>query len=203
MLDAIIQALRERCHTFSGASGSARIAGAAEFARVAEDASLPVPAAYVLPREEKPATAVTCTGYRQPVQAHFAVVVVLPAADRRGQGAAVAVESVRDDLFRALLGWEPPGYGPIVYEGGELLSVDRARLWWQFTFSAAYQITEDETWLAVTHRDRPLLETVRIGLDATANDPETEPCGKPDGYPERWLQLHFDASAQDARENQK
>lgn len=139
----IIAALKTRCASFGG-----RVAGAAEYKRLPEAANLDMPAAYVIPLDENPDAVQSHNGYRQVVRDSVAVVVVLAnTADERGQGSITSVRAIRTELWAALLGWEPDAdHGRIEYEGGQLLDLDRARLYYQFEFAAETEIIESDTW---------------------------------------------------------
>lgn len=185
-LTLVVQALRARCPSFAQ-----RIAGAAQFKVLPEAAQLAVPAGFVVPLDDTVEPNQSLNGYRQPVQDSFAVIVALPnTVDERGQASAASVHSLRLELFKALLGWQPEAdYDGIVYEGGQLLAMDRARLWYQFEFSAGFEIGADdignvETWQAQELAALPMLEEVKFTLDAyDPADPNVAPHG-PDGRPE-------------------
>lgn len=137
-LEPIIAALRQRCAgTFVD-----RIAGAAQFTYLKENVSLPVPFAFVIPLDDNPSPSKAQNSVRQELQDSFAVVVAINnVVDEKGQNAAHTVDSIRALLWSALLGWQPSDrYDGIEYEGGQLLALDRARLWYQFEFSAAMEI---------------------------------------------------------------
>jgi len=168
-LDLIIAALRLRCPSFAG-----RIAGAAQFQLLSEKTNLLVPCAYVIPLDDNPDENRSATGYRQRITDAFAVIVALGnTADERGQGAATAVHALRRELWKALLGWQiNDDYDGIEYGGGNLLGLDRARLWYQFEFSAAFEIGSDDTadpdtWQAIDLAALPAL--TEIHLDDVAN----------------------------------
>lgn len=163
MLDEVIAALRDRCPTFAK-----RVAGAAEFNALSENAKLAVPAAYVLPLDDKPGDANTNAGFRQTLRDSFGVVVALDnQADQRGQKATSdAVRVIRPELFRALLGWDPDDdHGPITYEGGQLQDMNRSVLWYRFEFGADTVIEQADTYAGKVIDDAPALETVTITLD--------------------------------------
>lgn len=185
-LTLVVQALRARCPSFSQ-----RFAAAAQFKVLPEGAQLAVPAGFVVPLDDTAEPNQSQNGYRQPVQDSFAVIVALPnTVDERGQASAASVHSLRLELFKALLGWQPEAdYDGIVYEGGQLLAMDRARLWYQFEFSAGFEIGADdignvETWQAQELAALPMLEEIKFTLDAyDPADPNVAPHG-PDGRPE-------------------
>jgi hypothetical protein len=182
-LNLLIQALRQRCPSFSN-----RVAGAAEFKRLPENSTLPVPAAFVIPLDDEPEINRSQTGYRQIIRDVFAVVVVLSnVADERGQAAGTALHDIRAELFRALLGWNPePEYDCIEYEGGQLLGMDRSRLFYQFEFGADFEIGSDdvgtpETWQTLELAELGGFEEAKIDIDCIdPSDPNLQSPG-PDG----------------------
>lgn len=170
-LDLIIQELRARCPSFAG-----RVAGAAEFKPLPEAAHLPLPAAYVLPMDDAPEQNRSQTGYLQTVRDGFAVVVALSnAADERGQAASYnAVHALRAEIFRGLLGWTPSAdYGPIEYEGGGLLRLDRAVLYYQFEFAAEFELQTSDTRQGADLDALPAFTEAQINVDAI--DPMADP----------------------------
>lgn len=182
-LNLLIQALRQRCPSFQN-----RVAGAAEFKRLPENSTLPVPAAFVIPLDDEPEINRSQTGYRQIIRDVFAVVVVLSnVADERGQAAGTALHDIRAELFRALLGWNPePEYDGIEYEGGQLLGMDRSRLFYQFEFGADFEIGSDdvgtpETWQTLELAELGGFEEAKIDIDCIdPSDPNLQSPG-PDG----------------------
>jgi len=181
-IDLIIAALRLRCPSFAG-----RVAGAAQFQLLPEKTNLPVPCAYVIPLDDRADENRSSTGYRQTITDAFAVIVALDnTADERGQAASGNVHAIRRELFKALLGWEvSDDYGGVEYAGGELLDIDRARLWYQFEFSAAFEIGSDDvsdpdTWQTIDLASLPAL--TEIHLDDVANPADiSEETPTPDG----------------------
>jgi hypothetical protein len=177
-LTTVISAVKARCASFGS-----RVAGAAEFKVLPEAANLTVPAAYVLPLDDNPGQNRSSTGYRQPLRESFAVVVVLSnTSDERGQAAVASVHSLRAELWAALLGWQHDAdAGPLEYEGGSLLHLDRARLYYQFEFGADIEIGIAQTWQGASLAALPDLTEVQIKVDAIDPfDPNTGTSG-PDG----------------------
>lgn len=142
-LEIIIAALRERCPSFGG-----RIAGAAQFKTLPENAALPVPCAFVIPLDDNPGESKAQNSVRQELNDSFAVIVALSTTgDEKGQSAAHSIHAIRTELWAAQLGWRPSDdYDGITYEGGHLLAIDRARVWYQFEFSAAMEICPSDGW---------------------------------------------------------
>jgi len=166
-LNTVIAQLRARVPAFAN-----RVAGAVNFKILPEASNLQVPAAYVIPMDESPERNESRNGYRQTVREGFAVIVALSnAADERGQGAAMSVHEMRRLLFSALLGFVPgEEYGAIEYDGGSLLHMDRARLYFQFEFVVDYEIGEADTWLAV--RDSELPDWHGLDIDVDIAEPD-------------------------------
>lgn len=162
MIDAIITALKARAASFGG-----RVAGAAEYKRLPETANLAVPAAYVIPMDDDAGEQSSQNGYRQTVTDTFAVVVVLSnTPDERGQTAITGKDAIRAELWTALLAWQPDAeHGPIEYAGGQLLDLDRARLYYQFEFSAETEIRETDTHQAVANAALPAFVDMQIEVD--------------------------------------
>lgn len=177
-LDLVIQQLRARAPMFGQ-----RVAGAANFKVLPETAKLDVPAAYVIPLSEEPAAAASQNGYRQQVRDQLAVVVVLSnLAEERGQTAASSLEAVRVALFKALLGWQPTkDYDAMEFEGGQLLHLDRARMYYQFEFAAGWEIGTSDTWIAARDEELPPFEGLNVRVDMRQPfDKNRAPIG-PDG----------------------
>lgn len=185
-LDLVIQALRQRCPSFAG-----RVAGAAEFRVLPESQQLAVPCAFVVPLDDNPDPNRSSNGYRQTIEDGFAVVVALSnSADERGQTSVTSIHDMRAELWRALLGWcVEPDYSGIEYDGGSVVQLDRARLWYQFEFVAAFEIAGDDignpdTWQAQELAAADDFTSVKFTLDAIdPHDPNAGPSG-PDGQPE-------------------
>lgn len=181
MIDVIIAALRARATSFGG-----RIAGAAEYKRLPETANLTVPAAYIIPMDDEAGGQESKNGYQQTVRDSFAVVVVLSnTPDERGQSSITSTLAIRAELWAALLAWAPDAsHGPIVYEGGQLLDLDRARLYYQFEFSAETEILEEDTWQKTANAALGAFIDMNITVDAIDPfDPNRGATG-PDGTAE-------------------
>lgn len=162
-LEPIIAALRARCPTFSN-----RVAGAADFKPLPETASLAVPCAFVIPLDDNPQESMAMNSVRQVLKDSFAVVVAISnTADEKGQGSAASVHTYRAALWAALLGWRPDlRYDGITYEGGQLLSLDRARIWYQFEFGALMEIEPSDGWQEIELGQLPHFDGATIKVDA-------------------------------------
>lgn len=144
----IVAHLRQYCPSFSG-----HVAGGIDFEAIAASAKLSRPSGYVIPVGDKAGVNDVQTGIRQQISDKFDVVVVLDTQDERGQEAADLVHVFRAELWRALVGWSPgPEYDLIEYEGGELISINRNRTLYRFSFASDFQLGRNtpeqpaETW---------------------------------------------------------
>lgn len=183
--DVIIAHLRARCPTFAQ-----RVAGAAEYAAARESTALAVPFAFVIPVDDEPEPNAAENGISQRLVETFGVVVAVSnATDERGQASAKAIHQVRAELWAALLGWRPtPQHGLIAYEGGNLLGLDRARMWWQFEFSTDFYIDDSDGWLQAQQQALPRFEGADIKVDVI--DPIAQPRPGPDGRTEFEAQVN-------------
>ena len=182
MLSPIIAAMRDRCASFAN-----RVAGAADYDALEENTRVVVPAAFVVPLDDRPEAVVSGSNdYRQVMEDGFRVVVLLSnTADQRGQEAYDQVATIRRELWAALLGWEPDqDHNAIEYRGGALIARSRAFLIWGFDFAAMTEITEADTYNATEVAALPDLTTVEIDLDAVdpadANVTSPGPDGRSD-----------------------
>lgn len=178
-LEPIVEALRTRCPAFSN-----RVSGAAQFKMLPESVSMPLPCAFVIPLDDSPGDSQSQNSVRQVLTDSFAVIVAVSnVADEKGQTGASSLHSLRASLWSALLGWRPSQrYDGITYEGGQMLSLDRARIWYQYEFGALMEIEPadgyQETELAaLPHFDGG---TIRVDAIDPAADPNVQYPG-PDG----------------------
>lgn len=185
-LTPIINALRQRCPSFQR-----RFAGAAEWAGLTVEEAPPMPAAYVVPLREDASDNESVNSYYQTITNTFGVIVLVDnAADIRGQGATARLDSLRPELFKALLSWhqEPKDeFSEIVYQGGSLLYMDDARLSFQFEFSYETYLDFFDTYQKVELEELPDFE----GMDVDVDQIEPSATGKPDGKPEAHLKVEF------------
>lgn len=179
-LSLIVKALRAWAPGFGQ-----RVLSAPQFKPIPENQHLDVPAAYVMPWEDAPDGKDNASpgGYRQTVSDGFSVLVVVD--NRAGEYSPAAADQVHDlraEIWAALLGWEPSDdYDEIVYQGGGIEYVDRARLYYRLDFSARTEIEVGQTRHAAVIAALPALEVVGISLDAIdPADPNRAAIG-PDG----------------------
>jgi hypothetical protein len=150
LLSATIEHLRRNVPALGG-----RIAGAADYvtALQSDNATMPLPAGYVLPLDQEANGNLVMVGLEQVVTRTFGVVVEFAtAADRRGQAPAMRYDEIQEQLCRALLLWQPqaaiggPGTGRVpnhqgfYLAGGRMLDFNRARLFYQWEFALDWQL---------------------------------------------------------------
>lgn len=147
-LNPVVAQLRATCPTFAH-----RVTGGIDWDAVAESAKLDLPAAYVIASADAADDNEAQNTVVQRITDQFAVVVVLEATDERGQEANDLLHDIRAELWRSLIGWKPaPEYTPLEYGKGALLHISRARVVYQMTFVAAFQLGRNlpqepaETW---------------------------------------------------------
>jgi hypothetical protein len=178
ILETVIAQLKARVPLLG-----ARVAGAANFSVLPESANLVVPAAYVIPLADQPSEQLSKNGYQQACRDEIAVVVVLSNRnDERGQTAAGSLQALRVEIFKALLGWQPAAnYDAMQFEGGQLLHLDRARMYYQLEFSAGWEIATEDTWIVARDNELPPFEGVNLRVDLIdPSDPNRAKPG-PDG----------------------
>jgi hypothetical protein len=149
VVDATIAQLRAACPPLGG-----RVAGAADFQLGLRNynENMPLPAAYVVPLDQASPGNQVMTGLIQVVEKTIGVIVEFDARpDRRGQAPVMNYDAMETALFGALLNWQPAvcatlnqqGYW---FSGGRFLDLDRARLFYQWEFALAWQLTDADAW---------------------------------------------------------
>lgn len=173
-LDNVIERLRATCPSFGQ-----RVAGAAEFAALPQNAKVALPAAFVIPMDDRAGEQESQNRYRQALTDRVAVVMVLDnSADRRGQAAAAEVHSLRAEVWRALLLWPPgPEYDGLFYEGGQGLLMDAARLYYQLEFAAETELGVEDTAQPGIVAGLPRLAGIDVRADVI--NPQVDPNNVP------------------------
>lgn len=173
-LDNVIERIRTTCPSFAH-----RVAGAAEFAALPQNAKVALPAAFVIPMDDRAGDQESMNRYRQSLIDRVAVVMVLDnSADRRGQAAATTVHNLRAELWRSLLLWPPgPEYDGLMYEGGQGLLMDGARLYYQLEFAAETEIGVEDTAQPGMKEALPRLASIHVRADVI--DPMFDPNNVP------------------------
>jgi len=195
-----IQALRERCPSFHN-----RVFGTAQMAQVDLENINPEehPSAYVMCiREDSDDLSVTENSYRQEVTARVAVVLLVPNHDERGQLASANAEQLKEEVFKAILGWSPnhDKQSIYVYEQMWVLINNRAYLGIQLEFTVIYAISAVDTRIPdQLEEDTGRFDTLDMSIDKI----ETPP-GAPDGKEDvhmRLINLYGDSDDESESEN--
>lgn len=122
------------------------VAGAAELSVLEAAPKLHLlPAAWVIPLEERGAAPDLIGSALQSVTAAIGVVLAVAGAraDTAGAAQAQALEEVRRAVRPVLLGWVPPGCtDPLRFLSGALLRVMDGCVWWQDTYETSFEIDD-------------------------------------------------------------
>lgn len=127
-----------------------RIAGAAELALALKGTLTKAPTAFCIQLAETASPNRLDNEVDQELTETFAVVTALDnATTDKGKTGLIAYDSlfaIRAEIFRALLGWQIEGAEdyPISYNGGRILGITRATLWYQFEFTAKSRISQQD-----------------------------------------------------------
>lgn len=176
-VSSTIQALRERCPSFKE-----RVFGVAEYQNLSNVInSETLPAAYVFTISENPQTLQRLeNSYYQVIDASVAVVLVVSSSDMRGQSAADVAEDLKEEVFKAILGWAPLGDKNCTYEYSNYQILDSsmcpAALFIQLEFNCSYAINVEDTRIPEQlNNETTELHTIDVGVDLIGKD------NKPDG----------------------
>ena len=126
-----------------------KIAGTAEFDLALKN-TLQQEAAFIIPLEETASPNEQDNSINQIITEKFGVVCALKTdvsqADKSGLSAYDSLYEVRSDLFGALVGWQlREAESVISYSGGQLLGIDGAWLWYQFSFQYESRLASTAT----------------------------------------------------------
>jgi hypothetical protein len=101
-----------------------------------------MPAAYVLPADERyPLTNGLINGVRQLGSQSVSVVLLVAARSALGDGVFDPIATLRDAVRLKLLGWQPESaHGALLYAGGKLLDVQPTHIAWQMNFSRDHTV---------------------------------------------------------------
>lgn len=181
-LSLVVNALKDHAPSFNG-----RVAGAAEFQGLDANTKMTLPAAYVIPTGDNAAEQQSQTDYYQVISEGFAVIAVLDnRQDPRGQTASFdAVDRIRSEIFRAILGWEPDETNHLItYDGGQVIEMTRAALFYQFDFKSDRELISEDTRHGFNLEQLEELETVTIDIDFA------DPGNGPDDIIEHHIEFH-------------
>ena len=182
-ISPVIAHLREYCPSLAD-----RISGGIDLDAVNSSTLLKNPSAYVIAADDKAGENKAQNAVTQDIEDRFEVVFAMDTKDERGQQAADLLHDFRKELWRALVGWRPgEEYDPIVYDGGGLVLINRARVVYRFSFSAGFQLGRNrgsdpaETWHEFELDGLPPLKGIDFSLDSLdPKDPNHTSPG-PDG----------------------
>lgn len=178
-----IQALRERCSSFNN-----RVYGALKWVNLSQVSPEDLPCAYVFTQSEDPKTIQSSeNSYKQLVTATVAVVLCVPSVDTRGQEGADLIETLKTEVFKALLGWAPADDNLCVYEYSNYRVVDTSAtpaMWCvQLEFTVEYMLSEEDTYIPIEQGKLADFNKMYIDVDKVEDDE------KPDGQIDAKLRL--------------
>jgi len=133
-ISSVITQLRNQCPTL----GNRITAG---FDLVALQASGPVamPAAYTMQVTDLASNSTAQNLTTQPIRDRFEIVLALDATD--ATKALDLLHDLRAELWRAVVGFKPGSdYSAIVYDGGEMVSINNSRAFYRLRFFAEFQL---------------------------------------------------------------
>ena len=180
-----IDALRERCPSLHNRVFGAAQLGEADLEHISPEN---YPAAYVMCIREDPSEPqMTENSYYQEIVATVAVALFIPQQDERGQASHVAAEVLKEEVFRAILGWAPDIDPQAIYEYSAMWVImnNRELLGIQLEFDITYAIGVDDTRIpAQLEEDCGNFDTLDMSVDKI----ETPP-GAPDGREDLHVRL--------------
>lgn len=169
LLTPVITHLQAHCPQFIGG-----IAGGLDWDPVEGCEQVKAPAAFVIPVGDEADEPMAMNAAAQVVRDSFDVCVVLDNKDERGQAVMDLVHHIRATLCRALMGFEvDPNTGPICYDRGDLILMNRARVVYGFRFYADTQLgslggdahDRPETWPEFEQGQLGQLEGINLHVD--------------------------------------
>lgn len=124
-----------------------RVTGAAELA-IAQRATLKADMLFVVPLSERVGVNQNPNNVNQTITEQFGVVAAFAndslQSDRLGIQAYNLVDTVRGEIFSAILSWTIPGSESLVtYAGARFLDINGAYLWYMYMFNSDRRITSD------------------------------------------------------------
>jgi hypothetical protein len=130
----ILTQLRAQCPGLAN-----HISVGVDLALLQGNADLPTPSAHVTPLADLASNSSAQNLATQPVRDRFEIVLVLDATD--ATKALDLLHDLRAELWRAVVGFKPDSdYSAIVYDGGELLSINSSRVFYRLRFFAEFQL---------------------------------------------------------------
>ncbi|MFW9080389.1 phage tail terminator protein [Pseudomonas sp. P2757] len=133
-ISPILTQLREQCPGLAD-----HIAVGVDLALLQENPNLPTPSAHVTPLADVASASSAQNLILQPIRDRFDIVLALDASD--ATKALDLLHDLRAELWRALVGFKPGNdYSAIVYDGGELVSLNSSRAFYRLRFFAEFQL---------------------------------------------------------------
>lgn len=130
----ILTQLHEQCPTLAN-----RVAAGIDLATLQANTPLQTPCAYITPLADLASKSVAQNLMLQPIRDRFEVTLVLDTTD--ATKALDLLHDLRAELWRALVGFKPgSGYDAIVYDGGELVSINSSRALYRLRFFTEFQL---------------------------------------------------------------
>lgn len=130
----LVTQLRAQCPTLGN-----RIGVGIDIAALQIDASLQTPYASLTTLADQASNSTTQNLTTQPIRDRFEIVLALDATD--ATKALDGLHDLRAELWRALVGFKPDAtYSAIVYDGGELVSINSSRVFYRLRFYAEFQL---------------------------------------------------------------
>jgi hypothetical protein len=130
----ILTQLRAQCPGLAN-----HISVGVDLALLQGNADLPTPSAHVTPLADIASNGTAQNLATQPIRDRFEIVLALDATD--ATKALDLLHELRAELWRALVGFKiDSDYSAIVYDGGELVSINSSRVFYRLRFFAEFQL---------------------------------------------------------------
>ena len=130
----ILTQLREQCPSLAN-----RVAAGIDLTTLQANNPLATPCAYVVPIADVASKSVAQNLMLQPIRDRFEVTLVLDTTD--ATKALDLLHDLRAELWRALVGFKPGSdYSAVVYDGGEMVSINSSRVLYRLRFFAEFQL---------------------------------------------------------------
>ncbi|SDT46165.1 hypothetical protein SAMN05216496_4714 [Pseudomonas sp. Z003-0.4C(8344-21)] len=130
----LVTQLRAQCPTLGN-----RIAVGIDVAALQADATLQLPCASITALADLASNSTAQNLTSQPIRDRFEIVLVLDASD--ATKALDLLHELRAEVWRALVGFKVDSdYSAIVYDGGELVSLNSSRAFYRLRFFAEFQL---------------------------------------------------------------
>lgn len=169
-LTPIIEQIQKYCPTFKVVAGAAEV-------NIDKKVSVSLPAAFVVMLDESGEPVETeGNEYLQEITENFAVMVVLDnQKDRRGQSAIEQLDSLRAELFKAIVNWCPDQYhDEIRFNRGYLVQMHPDLIYYAYEFMTYTTINKSDTWQQVMYDSLGPLKTVHADIDVQPTDGRIE-----------------------------